>query len=143
MIDVSLPADRTWTMMRVAALLTPYYAADVPQSIIAIDAEDWAEALHGYPEWAITKACRWWKGSSNDNRRRKPLEGDIAERCRLEMGIVRVAENALKRGVGISSQEQGHFEPVRERVSPERYAEMMAELPKYMRPKKFGAEGAA
>jgi len=94
---VQAPAPRHWTLARVAALLSGYYAADVPTGIIEIEAEDWAEALDKYPAWAITKAVRWWKGESNPNRRKRPLEGDIAARARLEMGPVFVAAAAVSR----------------------------------------------
>lgn len=83
-------------MARVAALLTPYYTGDVPHGVRMIEAEDWAEALATYPEWAITKACRWWKGSENPNRRKKPLEGDIVARTKTEMGVISVAEVAIR-----------------------------------------------
>lgn len=93
---LSEPARPAWIMARVAALLSQYYAADVPAAAVAIMAEDWLEELRDYPQWAITNAVRWWKSSENPNRKKKPLEGDIAERCRLEMGVVRVAEKACR-----------------------------------------------
>lgn len=93
---LSRPAPREWTLARIAALLSGYYASDIPASIVRIEAEDWAEALSEYPEWAITAACRWWKGEGNTNRRKKPLEGDIAARCRHEMGVVFVARTAVQ-----------------------------------------------
>lgn len=92
-----VPASRDWVLGRVAALLSQYYAADLPKSIVKVMAEDWAESLRGYPEWAITKAVRWWKSDANTERKRKPLEGDIVARVRFEMGIVKVAEGALER----------------------------------------------
>lgn len=92
---LSQPATHNWLMARVAALLTPYYTGDVPHSVRLMEAEDWAASLQDFPEWAVQKACRWWKGDENPNRRKKPLEGDIATRCRWEMGIVRVAETAV------------------------------------------------
>ena len=69
MRDVSrfleIPADRTWMLARVAALLSPYYEKDVPQGVRKMEAEDWAEALQDFPQWAITNAVRWWKGEHN------------------------------------------------------------------------------
>jgi hypothetical protein len=84
-------------MARIAALLTPYYTGDVPHGVRILEAEDWAEALARYPEWAIIKACRWWKSENNPDRRKKPLEGDIAVRARFECGVLKVAESAMRR----------------------------------------------
>lgn len=95
--SMTVPASREWVLGRVAALLSQYYAADLPQSIVKVMADDWAEALSGHPEWAITKAVRWWKSQDNPERKRKPLEGDIAARVNFEMGIVSVAKGAIKR----------------------------------------------
>jgi len=95
--SLTVAPRRDWVLGRVAALLSQYYAADLPQSIVKVMADDWAEALCEYPEWAITKAVRWWKSEANAERKRKPLEGDIAARARYEMGIVKVAEGALRR----------------------------------------------
>ncbi len=50
-----------------------------------MEAQDWLEALAGYPQWAIERAVRWWKSADNPDRRKKPLEGDIAARCKVEM----------------------------------------------------------
>lgn len=92
---LSEPADMTWLMARIAALLTPYYSSEVPHGVRMIEAEDWAEALAGYPAWAVTKACRWWKSEHNDRRNIRPKEGDIAERCRFETQALRLAERAV------------------------------------------------
>lgn len=94
---VSVPAKPNWILARVAALLTGYYAADVPAEIIRFEAEDWQEALREFPDWAITKAVRWWKGEENPDRRKRPIIGDIAIRARYEMGAVFVARQAVER----------------------------------------------
>jgi hypothetical protein len=95
--DLTAPPDRAWVMARTAALLSQYYAADVPQSILTIMAEDWAEAIGGYPQWVITKAVRWWKSADNPDRKKRPLEGDIEAVCRREYGIVSIARLAVRR----------------------------------------------
>ena len=94
---LSQPADGAWMMARIAALLSPYYTGDVPHGVRVMEAEDWAEALAEYPQWAISKAVRWWKGADNERRRQKPLEGDIAARARVEMGALIVARRAVER----------------------------------------------
>lgn len=97
MVDaLSVPADGTWLMARIAALLSPYYERDVPQGVREMEAEDWAEALAEFPEWAVTKAVRWWKSAENPNRKRRPLEGDIAARCKIEMDAVSAARIRLR-----------------------------------------------
>ena len=89
------PAAMTWIMGRIAALLSPYYEKDIPQGIRSLDAEDWAEALRDKPEWAITAAVRWWKSDANKDRRKRPLEGDIMARVRVEMDAVLAARIVL------------------------------------------------
>lgn len=91
------PASGNWILARVAALLTGYYAADVPAEVIRFEAEDWLDALKEFPDWAITKAVRWWKGETNADRRKRPMVGDIAARARFEMGPVIVARIAVGR----------------------------------------------
>jgi len=85
---LSVPADPAWIMARVLALLTPYFTASVPEAVRRIEAEDWMAALKGYPHWAIEKAVRWWKSDENPERKRKPLDGDIVERVKFEMGVL-------------------------------------------------------
>lgn len=89
---LSTPASPEWVMARTAALLSPYYEKDVPQGIRMMEAEDWADALAEFPQWAIQKAAQWWKSADNPNRRKRPLEGDIADRARHEMEAVRAAK---------------------------------------------------
>ena len=86
---LTVPVDPTWCMARVAALLSPYYEKDTPQSVREMEAEDWLAALEGFPQWAVDDAVRWWKSADNPHRRRRPMEGDIAERCRSAVGDVR------------------------------------------------------
>jgi hypothetical protein len=88
---LQVPANPAWVMARIAALLSPYYEKDVPQAVRVMEAEDWAEALADYPQWAIQNAVRWWKSEHNADRRRRPMEGDIAAACRKEMDAVRAA----------------------------------------------------
>lgn len=116
------PVEPVYMMARVAALLSPYFEKDVPQAVRVMDAQDWAAALGSYPEWAIERAVRWWKGEDNPNRRKRPLEGDIAERCRVEMKAVRAAQIKVGRQETLEIEQQP-----RERVSAERMAEIIAE----------------
>jgi len=85
---LSVPCDPSWLMARVMALLAPYFTANIPEAVRRIEAGDWLVALSDRPQWAIEKACRWWKGDENPDHRRKPIEGDIADRVRFEMGIL-------------------------------------------------------
>lgn len=91
LVGLQAPANPAWVMARIAALLSPYYEKDVPQAVRVMEAEDWAEALAEYPQWAIQNAVRWWKSEHNADRRRRPMEGDIAAACRKEMDAVRAA----------------------------------------------------
>lgn len=94
---LSKPCNPTWCMARVAALLSPYYDKDTPPAVRKMEAEDWLEELQGYPQWAIERAVRWWKSSDNADRRKKPLEGDIAARCKIEMRGIHAVPNLLRR----------------------------------------------
>lgn len=94
---ITVPASRAWIMARIASLLTGYYAADVPASIVKMDAEDWADELGDNPEWAIQAAVRWWRSKANPDRRKRPQPGDIAARIKIEMGVVSVARLAIDR----------------------------------------------
>jgi len=82
-------------MARIAALLVPYYEKDTPQGVRNIEAEDWAVELGIHPKWAVEKAVRWWKSEANPDRRKRPLEGDIAARCKRETDAVRAATRVL------------------------------------------------
>jgi hypothetical protein len=93
---LSTKADGTWMMARIAALLSPYYEKDTPQGVRVMEAQDWAAALKEYPQWAIERAVRWWKGADNPKRARRPLEGDIAARAKVEMQAVRAARIAMR-----------------------------------------------
>jgi hypothetical protein len=89
------PANPTWVMARIAALLNPYFEKDTPQAVRKIEAEDWADALCGFPHWAIENAVRWWKSADNPDRRKRPLEGDIQSRITIEMDAVNAAARCL------------------------------------------------
>ena len=136
-IALSDPAPREWTMARVASLLMSYYAADVGEAMVSMMAEDWAEALKDHPQWAITKAVRWWKSSDNPKRNIRPVEGDIQRRCEIEEGILKVGKLACRRfrnGV-LPIKPDEHRKP----IDAKRAAQIMAEVG--FKPKRFG--GAA
>jgi len=120
---LEISADRTWMLARVAALLSPYYEKDVPQGVRKMEAEDWAEALQDFPQWAITNAVRWWKGENNPDRRRRPLEGDIVDRCRAEMMPVRAARMCIESGNGYQPRKVLD-EPAADRGTPEQREEI-------------------
>jgi hypothetical protein len=91
------PCNPTWCLARVAALLNPYYDKDTPNAVRKMEAEDWIEEVGPYPQWAIERAVRWWKSSENPDRRKKPLEGDISARCRVEMRGVSALPDLIER----------------------------------------------
>lgn len=115
-------ADTTWCMARVAALLSPYYEKGTPQAIQEMDARDWLESLRPYPQWAIERAVRWWKGPENKYRHRRPLEGDIAERCKIEIGPVVSALQCAK-----LREREAVSAPTSQRVTAEAAAAILAE----------------
>lgn len=133
--SLSVPCAAPKLMHRVLALLAPYYSTDIPQSVREIEAEDWLVALGEFPEWAVVAAARWWKGDENTDRRKRPLEGDIAARAKNEMDFVKLAEWAVKRfDDGIRPMPPRPPEPPRAAPTPEEMeqrrkfvAELMAE----------------
>lgn len=94
---LSQPASASWVLARVASLLLPYYEKDTPQSVREMEAEDWLESLIGVPQWAIDRAVRWWKGPDNPDRRRRPLEGDIAIMAKTHFGNIRAVPAIVDR----------------------------------------------
>ena len=115
--QLSVPCDPAWLMARVLALLTPYFTSNVPQGVRRIEAEDWRAALDGKPQWAVEKACRWWKSEENPDHRRKPLEGDIVERVKFEMGVL--SFGAMKVREYDEGYRQRTMEPERVPPTPE------------------------
>jgi hypothetical protein len=119
-----ISASGVWISARVAALLSPYYEKDIPQAVRKMEAEDWEQALSGFPQWAIERAVRWWKSDANTDRRKRPLEGDIVARCRVEMDGVASASKVLEmkqRGIE-------HKPEPRERLTADRAAEIMRDV---------------
>lgn len=131
---LSRPAETAWVMARIASLLDPYFDKGTPQSIREMEAEDWAEALDGFPQWAIQRAVRWWKSSDNPNRRKRPLEGDIVARVNIEMDAVNGAKRAVH--AGLIGKPPASDIPPEPPVSAERADEIMAEIG--FTPKRFG-----
>lgn len=134
---MTAPPRKEWMMARVASLLSQYYAADVPQPIVQMMAEDWAAELEKWPEWAIEKAVRWWKSADNPDRKRRPLEGDISERASVEAGLISVGRLAVKR---FENGTQPFTPPKRKephKGDPEGAARIMREVG--FNPKRFGA----
>ena len=113
-LALTQPADSTWLMARCAALLSPYFEKDIDAGIRKMDAEDWAAELGDFPKWAVEMAVRWWKSHKNPNRRKRPIEGDIADRCRVEMQAVRAAQISLRTGIKVSEPRQHDERPMTE-----------------------------
>lgn len=123
---LSTPAPGKWITGRIASLLAQYYQGDISESMMKAIADDWRHELQDYPAWAIAKAVRWWTGRENQDRRKKPLPGDIADRAQKEMGPLLVAGSAIRRfDAGLTALPAP--EPS-ERISKERAAEIMAEV---------------
>ena len=122
---LSQPVEPAWCMARVASLLNPYYDKDTPQAVRVMEAEDWMEALAAFPQWAIERAVRWWKSAENDQRRKRPLEGDIAAICKREMrGISAVPGLAQRRADGRYIEDRP--QPPKQPVTPEAALEILA-----------------
>ena len=115
-------------MARVAALLSPYYDKNTAQAVREIEAEDWLEALAPYPQWAIERAVRWWKSADNADRRKRPLEGDIAARCIVEMrGIGSIASIVQRKKERREFQGPHQPAPERKPIDRETAAKILAQ----------------
>ena len=134
---LSKPANEAWCMARVAALLNPYYDKDTPPMVRQMEAEDWMEELAPYPQWAIERAVRWWKSSENPDRRKKPLEGDIAARCRFEMRGIGSLPELIARKVQGRYIEQEAPRPKQSTEERKAIAERVLAAANF-RPKTFG-----
>lgn len=94
---LTVPASKEWIAGRVSTLLDHYFTAPFPDPAMEAVAQDWIKILGDLPPWAIEAACVWWLSQDNPNAHRKPLPGDIAKRAKTEMGIVKLAEGAVRR----------------------------------------------
>lgn len=90
--------------------------------------QDWADALCDLPDWAIDRAVRWWKSADNPDRRRKPLEGDIAERARMEQGIISLAKARVDEFQRTGNRPRNAPNEPAERATPEAKARILKEL---------------
>lgn len=133
---LSQPANPSWILARVASLLLPYYEKDTPQAVREMEAEDWLESLADMPQWAIDRAVRWWKGPDNPDRRKRPIEGDIAGRAKMHWGNMRAVPAIIDRKRN-PSRYLPKPEVKREYPTPERAAEIMREIG--FKPRTFGA----
>lgn len=131
--EATTPANPHWILARIAALLLPYYEKDTPQAIREMEAEDWLVALEGLPQWAIERAVRWWKGPDNPDRRKRPMEGDIARRARQDTQDVKAVAFLAERK---RTATVFHLPPPPPpRMTAERAAEIMAQVG--FRPRRF------
>ncbi len=112
---------REWIAGRILTLLSHYWREDDPAEMDAALARDWCDILEGLPQDAIAKACMSYLRSEP---RRKPSPG----------AIYALARDFLPRPVIVHRAPE--HEPVRERMSAERAAQIMAEFG--FRPQKFG-----
>lgn len=136
---ITAPANPVWVMARVAALLNPYFEKDTPQAVREIEAEDWAVALRGIPQWALENAVRWWKSADNPDRRKRPLEGDIAARCKVEMMAVRAAQINLN-ATGKTYQPQPSEREAMDDATRAERSQSLTELAAHLRAKAEGSQ---
>ena len=92
---ISTPATPRAIAAKVVPILSEYFVALDRAGVSEQVGEIWQDELAPYPLWSIHKACRWWLSKDNANRRRKPLPGDISERCEVEMMLVRIAQRRV------------------------------------------------
>jgi hypothetical protein len=111
---------REWIAGRALTLLSHYWRADDPVELTAAIGKDWADVLEGMPRDAIQKAAIQFQ---RDEPKRKPTPA----------AIYALAKVFIPKPVRVETPE-----PVRERVTAERAAQIMAEAG--FRPKRFGGD---
>lgn len=136
MAVLSEPADTSWLLARVMSLMLPYYEKQTPQAVREMEAEDWAEALGDYPQWAIDAAVRWWKSDKNPNKNRRPVEGDITARLKVDMRPISNAQWKIEEFDNPRPKYGPIDAPERKPCTPEAAAEIMARAG--FAPKRFG-----
>lgn len=77
-------------------IVAQYYVPDHPKALGVAMANFWIEHLEGYPVWVVKRAISWWVGKDNPKRDKRPLPGDIAERCDVELRHVNFAINQVR-----------------------------------------------
>lgn len=87
------PSPRDWLSARIVTLLSHYFISQTDERVAKAAAEDWIEILRVVPPWAVSNACR--KYLAGDDRRRKPMPGDILDLAKKEMWFVASAANSL------------------------------------------------
>jgi hypothetical protein len=112
---------REWILGRIATLLSHYWREDDPSELNEAMGRDWADILEGIPQDALAKACTAYL---RNEPRRKPTPGAIYALARSFIPAPVIVHRAP--------------EPVKERLTAERAAEIMAEVG--FRPKTFGGE---
>lgn len=108
-------------MGRIATLLGHYWREDDPAELNEAFGRDWADILEGIPQDALAKACTAYL---RNEPRRKPTPGAIYALARSFIPAPVIVHRAPE------------SEPVKERLTAERAAEIMAEVG--FRPQRFG-----
>lgn len=78
--------------VKIIPMLTEYFVALTNADVAKQVGANWQYELADYPLWAIHNACRWWISRENEYRHRKPVPGDISDRCHREMELIRIAQ---------------------------------------------------
>lgn len=78
-------------------LLAQYFDSSLPSDVMAAVISDWLVELQGYPKWALSNAVRWWLSADNPDRRKRPMPGDIGDRARREMGLIKAGVVVVSR----------------------------------------------
>lgn len=102
---------RLWIAGAIATLLANYWERDEPAPVAAALGKQWADDLEAFPQAAIAAAVNEWRR----NETRRPTPAEIIRLCGKHTPKPRVAEVVPIRSAP------------RERCSPRRAAEMLAE----------------
>jgi len=107
-------------MGRIATLLSHFYVSPMSETEARAVAQDWADALLEFPQWAVDESCREWLRAQE----RKPTIAGIRKLCQQHFAVVEYTRQKAMRGPNL------HSAPLapRDEPTPERKAEMAAEI---------------
>jgi len=124
-------AETDWLKGRLAAFFTHYYTGTMPEAVHREIWKDWRAEIGAYPQWALSEAFRWWLSKENEDRRRKPLPGDIGAICDRLMDRHKAAERMLRswdrRSLEGGVDHEVEIEP-RRRATPDQMRRILAEV---------------
>lgn len=97
------PVDRRWLMGRIATLLSHFYVSPMSETEARAVAQDWANALTEFPQWAVEEACDEWLRTMD----RRPTIAGIRKLCLHHFAVVEFSQRKAMAGPDGPSADRG------------------------------------